>query len=104
MGGDPADDMIDDVEDAMDGDKEGEEKGEDDEDIQDRVVDLEDAFDDPKAEFEKMMGDKEEQTMKKIPRSPQMTWVMKKRKTRLNYLLQLGVEEMPAIEPNRRRS
>ena len=60
MGGDPADDMIDDVEDAMDGDKEGEEKGEDDEDIEDRVVDLEDALDDLKSEFEKMMGDKEE--------------------------------------------
>ena len=60
MGGDPADDMIDDVEDAMDGDKEGEEKGEDDEDIEDRVVALEDALDDLKSEFEKMMGDKEE--------------------------------------------
>jgi hypothetical protein len=56
MGGDPADDMMADIED----DAEGEDKPEGDEEIEDRVVDLEDALDDLKAEFEKMMGDKEE--------------------------------------------
>ena len=46
------------------GDENGEENGDDsengEEEIEDRVVDLEDAIDDLKAEFEKMMGDKEE--------------------------------------------
>ena len=51
MGGDPADDMLGDIED--DGE---EEMGGDDEEIEDRVVDLEDALDDLKAEFEKMMS------------------------------------------------
>ena len=56
MGGDPADDMMADIEGG------DEDKGDDDsdEDMEDRVVDLEDALDDLKAEFEKMMGDKEE--------------------------------------------
>ena len=49
--------MIDDME---AGDDEGEEEKDDDaEDMEDRVVDLEDALDDLKAEFEKMMSDKE---------------------------------------------
>ena len=57
MGGDAADDMIDDME---AGDDEGDmDKGDDAEEIEDRVVDLEDALDDLKAEFEKMMSDKE---------------------------------------------
>ena len=58
MGGDPADDMMSDIE--ADDDGEGDEMGGDDEEeIEDRVVDLEDALDDLKAEFEKMMaGDK----------------------------------------------
>ena len=55
MGGDAADDMIDD----MEADDDGEEDKGDDEEIEDRVVDLEDALDDLKAEFEKMMSDKE---------------------------------------------
>ena len=56
MGGDAADDMIDDMKaDDEEGDME---KGDDDEEIEDRVVDLEDALDDLKAEFEKMMADK----------------------------------------------
>jgi hypothetical protein len=55
MGGDPADDMMADM-----GDDEGEEGEEGEEELEDRVVDLEDALDDLKAEFEKMMGDKEE--------------------------------------------
>ncbi len=54
MGGDPVDDMMGDIE--VGDDKEGEE-GE--EELEDRVVDLEDALDDLKAEFEKMMGDEE---------------------------------------------
>ena len=57
MGGDPADDMMADIED----DAEGEDKPEGEEEIEDRVVDLEDALDDLKAEFEKMMGDKGEE-------------------------------------------
>lgn len=56
MGGDAADDMIDD----MEADDDGEEDKGDDEEIEDRVVDLEDALDDLKAEFEKMMSDKKD--------------------------------------------
>ena len=60
MGGDATDDMISDLggEDDEDGefnldtDSEGSEEG----DVEDRVVDLEDALDELKAEFEKMMG------------------------------------------------
>ena len=60
MGGDPADDMMGDIEaDADKGDMDGD-MGGDEEEIEDRVVDLEDALDDLKAEFEKMMsGDKD---------------------------------------------
>ena len=57
MGGDPADDMMKDMED--DGEEGDMEKYDDAEDMEDRVVDLEDALDDLKAEFEKMMADKE---------------------------------------------
>ena len=58
MGGDPTDAMIGDIEDA--GDEEGEEgDAGDDEDLEDRVVDLEDALDDLKAEFDSMMDDKD---------------------------------------------
>jgi hypothetical protein len=59
MGGDAADDMMGDIE--ADG-EEGEDSdmGGDEEEIEDRVVDLEDALVDLKAEFEKMMtGDKD---------------------------------------------
>ena len=56
MGGDAADDMIDDMED--DGEK-GDMDGDDAEEIEDRVVDLEDALDDLKDQFQKMMSDKE---------------------------------------------
>ena len=55
MGGDATDDMMSDMED--DG-EEGDMDGDDAEEIEDRVVDLEDALDDLKAEFEKMMSDK----------------------------------------------
>ena len=57
LGGDAADDMIDDIE----ADEQGlsMEAEEDDEDIEDRVVDLEDALDELKAEFERMMSDEE---------------------------------------------
>lgn len=56
-GGDATDDMIGDIE-ADKGEEGNDENGE--EDIEDRVVDLEDAIDDLKAEFEKMMSDKDE--------------------------------------------
>jgi len=57
IGGDPADDMLGDVEagDEEDDMDMGDEEGGDD--LEDRVVDLEDAIDDLRAEFEKMMGD-----------------------------------------------
>ena len=59
LGGDAADDMIDDIS----ADEEGlavEANGEDEEDLEDRVVDLEDALDELKAEFERIMvGDEE---------------------------------------------
>ena len=54
IGGDAGDDMIDDLEAGDEGDEEdmgGEE------DLEDRVVDLEDALDELKAEFEALMGD-----------------------------------------------
>lgn len=57
MGGDPADDMIADIE-APGDDEDGDKDSGDDEEIEDRVVDLEDALDDLKAEFEQMMADK----------------------------------------------
>ena len=58
-GGDATDDMVADIEaPAGDMDKgDDSEKGE--EEIEDRVVDLEDAIDDLKAQFEKMMGDED---------------------------------------------
>ena len=54
LGGDAADDMIDDIE----ADEEGlsMEADDADEDMEDRVVDLEDALDELKAEFEALMG------------------------------------------------
>ncbi len=55
IGGDATDDFIDDV-DAEDGEDEGEEGGED---LEDRVVDLEDALDDLRAEFEALMSDEQ---------------------------------------------
>ena len=56
MGGDAADDMMKDIEaDGDEGDMDGD-MGGDEEEIEDRVVDLEDALDDLKAEFEKMMS------------------------------------------------
>jgi hypothetical protein len=54
IGGDAGDDMIDDLEAGDEGDEE--DMGGDD-DIEDRVVDLEDALDELKAEFEALMGD-----------------------------------------------
>jgi hypothetical protein len=56
MGGDPADDMMGDME-AGDDDEGMDDAGEDD--MEDRVVDLEDALDELKAEFEKMMAGEE---------------------------------------------
>ena len=55
MGGDPADDMMGDMEPKDDdmGDMGGEEE------LEDRVMDLEDALDELKAEFDAMMGDDE---------------------------------------------
>jgi hypothetical protein len=67
IGGDPTDDMADELE--MDDEEDmgmddEEDMGMDDEeesgDIEDRVVDLEDAIDDLRAEFEKMMGDEDD--------------------------------------------
>ena len=55
VGGDAGDDFVDDI-DAEMGD-EGEEGSEGEGDIEDRVVDLEDALDDLRAEFEALMGD-----------------------------------------------
>jgi hypothetical protein len=58
IGGDASDDFIDDI-DAEGGD-EGDEEGMGDEgDMEDRVVDLEDALDDLRAEFEALMGDED---------------------------------------------
>lgn len=56
IGGDAGDDFIDDIDAGDEGDEEGM-GGEGD--IEDRVVDLEDALDDLRAEFEALMGDEE---------------------------------------------
>ena len=63
MGGDATDDMMGDLEGGDDEDDDDMDMDMDDEggedDMEDRVMDLEDALDDLKAEFEKMMGDDE---------------------------------------------
>ena len=65
MGGDATDDMMSDMED--DGEEGDMDKG-DDEEIEDRVVDLEDALDDLKAEFEKMIPTKVTMKVVTMPR------------------------------------
>lgn len=55
LGGDAADDMIDDIEADEEGLSMEDDEGEDEE-LEDRVVDLEDALDELKAEFEALMG------------------------------------------------
>ena len=62
LGGDAAQEFIDDIS----ADEEGlalEDEDEDEEEMEDRVVDLEDALDELKAEFEKMMGGDDEDDM-----------------------------------------
>ena len=62
LGGDAAQEFIDDIS----ADEEGlalEDEDEDEEEMEDRVVDLEDAHDELKAEFEKMMGGGDEDDM-----------------------------------------
>jgi hypothetical protein len=57
---DPVDDMMGDLEMGDDEDGEDDEEGEEgDEELEDRVMDIEDALDDLKAEFEKMMAGEE---------------------------------------------
>ena len=53
FGGDPADDFIDDVEDSDD--EESDDIGGEEEELEDRVMDLEDALEELKAEFEQLM-------------------------------------------------
>jgi hypothetical protein len=57
IGGDPSDDMIDDIE-AGDDEEGGDDMGGEG-DLEDRVVDLEDALDELKAEFEQLMAGEE---------------------------------------------
>jgi hypothetical protein len=59
VGGDATDDFIDDTEDDAEGEDDfgGEEEGEGE--LEDRVMDLEDALDELKAEFEQLMADEE---------------------------------------------
>ena len=56
MGGDAGDAMMTDIEADGDEGEDGDMDGDDEEEIEDRVVDLEDALDDLKSEFEKMMA------------------------------------------------
>lgn len=56
IGGDPADDMMQDVEDSEEAGEEDEAGEEGEGDVENRVADLEDALDELKAEFEKLMG------------------------------------------------
>ena len=59
MGGDPADDMMGDVEMPDMDDEEGEDEEGEEGDMEDRVMDLEDALEDLKAEFDAMMAGEE---------------------------------------------
>ena len=62
MGGDAGDAMMKDIEADGDEGEDGDMDGDDEEEIEDRVVDLEDALDDLKSEFEKMMsGEKDDE-------------------------------------------
>jgi len=64
LGGDQADDLIDDIEVEEEGlsmEGEGDDEDMGDEDLEDRVVDLEDKLDELMAEFEALMGDGEEE-------------------------------------------
>ena len=56
MGGDAGDAMMTDIEADGEEGEDGDMDGDDEEEIEDRVVDLEDALDDLKSEFEKMMA------------------------------------------------
>jgi hypothetical protein len=55
VGGDPTDDMLNDIQASDEGPMDDEE-GEPEDDLEDRVMDLEDAIDDLRAQFEKEMG------------------------------------------------
>jgi hypothetical protein len=71
LGGDAAEEFIDDIS----ADEEGlalEDEDEDEEEMEDRVVDLEDALDELKAEFEKMMGGDDEDDMDMEPEMDDM--------------------------------
>jgi len=62
LGGDQADDLIDDIEVEEEGlSFEGEDDGNGDEELEDRVVDLEDKLDELMAEFEALMGKDEDE-------------------------------------------
>ena len=58
VGGDATDDFVSDISDE-EGDEEGEEGDEEGSDVEDRVMDLEDALDELKAEFEQLMAGEE---------------------------------------------
>jgi len=100
MGGDPADDMMADIE----GDKEGGDDAEGDEEIEDRVVDLEDALDDLKSEFEKMMADKgdegDDEDSEEAPMDD-MGDEEEKEDEALEPTSDLSVDEVPAFEGNK---
>ena len=71
LGGDAAEEFIDDIS----ADEEGlalEDEDEDEEEMEDRVVDLEDALDELKAEFEKMMGEEGEEDDMDMDMEPEM--------------------------------
>ena len=68
----------------------------DDEDIEDRVVDLEDALDDLKSEFEKMMGDKDEEGDEEDSEAPMDDMGDEEKEDEaVMPTSELGVEEMP---------
>ena len=93
MGGDATDDMMADIED------DGEDKPEGDEEIEDRVVDLEDALDDLKAEFEKMMGDKGDEEGEEDSEAPMDDMGDEEKEDEaFEPTSELSVDEVPAFE------
>jgi len=77
----------------------GEDKPEGDEEIEDRVVDLEDALDDLKAEFEKMMGDKGDEEGEEDSEAPMDDMGDEEKEDEaFEPTSELSVDEVPAFE------
>jgi hypothetical protein len=101
LGGDAADDMIGDIE----ADEEGLSMEDDDadEEIEDRVVDLEDALDELKAEFEALMGGDDAADDDAMDMEPEMDMDMgdeegEEEPEEEQFAPELGIDNQPAFE------